>query len=136
MLAEIRTALAARLDTATIEQVYLRPPEIPGSDVSAVIGAITWRATPGEREVTVFDAAVEVWVARRDDDSSAIAKAEAAVDEIRASLAGAVTLGGQVTHAFVVAGTGNTWVLVGGSEWLVTSLTVEITVRQSRGYAP
>lgn len=135
MIATIRSALAARLATASTKAVYARPPEVPATSPAVVIGEITWTAIPGEREITTYAASVEVWVERRSTDDAAISAAETVVDEIRAALAGAVTLGSTVRHAFVTAGTGNRWLVVGASEWLVTSLTVEVSVGVTRSYS-
>jgi hypothetical protein len=135
-LGDLRSALATRLATASVKQVYARPPEVPAQSPSVVVGEITWTVVPGEREVSHYTTTVEVWVSRLATDDAAIALAETVVEEIRAALAGAVTLGGSVAHAFVTGGTGNRWFELGGALWLVTSLVVEATVRQTRGYTP
>lgn len=134
--AAVRSALAARLAATSAAAVYARPPEVPAASPALVIGAITWTVVAGEREVTRSEIALEVWVERTDTDDAAIGAAEALVDEIRAALAASVSLGGAVSHAFVTGGTGNDWRLVGASEWLVVTLTVEVVERITRGYSP
>jgi hypothetical protein len=134
MFAQIRSALAAKLATPSINHVYPYPPDQLVGPVAAVIGNVRWTTNPGYREVSTYTYPVELYVLRSSSDDRCTSLAEQAVEELQQALSQGITLGGTVAQAVLVEGDATYWAEVNNQDWLRVALTVRVEVRLTRAY--
>lgn len=135
-LADARAAIIAQTQTVTaIRSRFVRLPESITAAPAVVIGQYTWTQTPGNREMTVWNFPLDLYVARSSTDDRTIAAADAIVDELRDALSKGITLSVPDTVQSVVrSGRATDWPNIGGTEFLHVVLELELTQRTTRDY--
>ncbi len=101
-----------------------------------VLGQMTWTTTPGDRERSIYNFELDLYVERIADDDRTIATTDDLIDLIQAAYALGITLGqgGTTQQAVIRGGSSNSWETKGASEYLVTRFIYSLESSRQRGY--